>query len=62
MHQYTKELKMGELHSVTFTVDAGAMQIFAAGIIYFATLSKPEMPLPLRELRLIANELSRHTK
>jgi predicted regulator of Ras-like GTPase activity (Roadblock/LC7/MglB family) len=62
MHQYTKELRMGELHSVTFAVDAGAMQIYAAGIIYFATLSKPESPLPLHELNLIARELSRHTK
>jgi predicted regulator of Ras-like GTPase activity (Roadblock/LC7/MglB family) len=62
MHQYTKELRMGELQSVTFAVDAGAMQIYAAGIIYFATLSKPESPLPLHELNLIARELSRHTK
>lgn len=62
MHQYTKELRMGELHSVTFAVDAGALQIYAAGIIYFATLSRPDSPLPLHELNLIARELSRHTK
>jgi predicted regulator of Ras-like GTPase activity (Roadblock/LC7/MglB family) len=62
MNQYTKELKMGELQSVTFTIDHGALQIYAAGIIYFATLSKPEEPLPIYELNLIARELSRHTK
>ena len=62
MHQYTKELRMGELQSVTFAVDAGALQIYAAGIIYFATLSRPDAPLPLHELNLIARELSRHTK
>jgi predicted regulator of Ras-like GTPase activity (Roadblock/LC7/MglB family) len=62
MNQYTKELKMGELYSVTFAVDKGALQIFASGIIYFATLSKPESALPLYELALIAKELSRHTK
>jgi predicted regulator of Ras-like GTPase activity (Roadblock/LC7/MglB family) len=62
MNQYTKELKMGELQSVTFTVEKGALQIFAAGIIYFATLSKPEQALPIYELSLIARELSRHTK
>ena len=62
MNQYTKELKMGDLQSVTFTVDQGALQIFAAGIIYFATLSKPEQALPIYELSLIARELSRHTK
>jgi len=62
MHQYTKELKMGELYSVTMTVEAGALQIFASGIIYFATLSTPEMQLPIHELNVIAHELSRHTK
>jgi predicted regulator of Ras-like GTPase activity (Roadblock/LC7/MglB family) len=62
MHQYTKELKMGELQSVTFAVEKGALLIFAAGIIYFAVLSKPETSLPLHELTLIARELSRHTK
>jgi len=62
MNQYTKELKMGELYSVTFAVDKGALQIFASGIIYFATLSRPDSALPLYELALIAKELSRHTK
>jgi predicted regulator of Ras-like GTPase activity (Roadblock/LC7/MglB family) len=62
MHQYTKELKMGELHSVTFTVDKGSVQIYAAGIIYFCVLSKAETLLPFYELNLIAKELSRHTK
>jgi hypothetical protein len=62
MNQYTKELKMGELYSVTFAVDKGALQIFASGIIYFATLSRPDSALPIYELALIAKELSRHTK
>jgi predicted regulator of Ras-like GTPase activity (Roadblock/LC7/MglB family) len=62
MNQYTKELKMGELHSVNLAVDTGSVQIFAAGIIYFAVVSKPETPLPIYELNLIAKELSRHTK
>ncbi|HEY0457222.1 MAG TPA: roadblock/LC7 domain-containing protein, partial [Verrucomicrobiae bacterium] len=62
MHQYTRELKMGELQSVTFTVDSGTLQIFNAGIIYFAALGKPGASLPVPELNLIARELSRHTK
>lgn len=62
MHQYTRELKMGELMSVTFTVEHGTLQIFNAGIIYFAALGKAGASLPVPELNLIARELSRHTK
>lgn len=62
MKQYAKELKMGELTSVSFAVDQGALQIFNAGIIYFAALGKPDAPLPSAHLNLIATELSRHTK
>jgi predicted regulator of Ras-like GTPase activity (Roadblock/LC7/MglB family) len=62
MHQYTRELKMGELMSVGFTVEQGTLQIFNAGIIYFAALCKQGESLPAAELNLIARELSRHTK
>ncbi|HUR47782.1 MAG TPA: hypothetical protein VMZ27_17995, partial [Candidatus Saccharimonadales bacterium] len=62
MHQYTRELKMGELMSVGFTVEQGTLQIFNAGIIYFAALCKQGETLPAAELNLIARELSRHTK
>jgi predicted regulator of Ras-like GTPase activity (Roadblock/LC7/MglB family) len=62
MNQYTAELKMGELCSVTFSVDQGTLQIFNAGIIYFAALSHLDQPLPLAELNLIAKEIGRHTK
>jgi predicted regulator of Ras-like GTPase activity (Roadblock/LC7/MglB family) len=62
MTQYSKELKMGELRSLTISVESGTLQIFNAGIIYFAALSRPDALLPVRELNIIANELSRHTK
>jgi predicted regulator of Ras-like GTPase activity (Roadblock/LC7/MglB family) len=62
MKQYAKELKMGELTSVSFAVDQGILQIFNAGIIYFAALGKPDASLPTGHLNLIARELSRHTK
>jgi predicted regulator of Ras-like GTPase activity (Roadblock/LC7/MglB family) len=62
MNQYAKELHMGELTSVSFTLDQGTLQIYNAGIIYFAALGKPGVPLPLANLNLIARELSRHTR
>jgi predicted regulator of Ras-like GTPase activity (Roadblock/LC7/MglB family) len=60
--QYTKELQMGEVKTVSFGVDGGTLQIFNAGIIYFGALGKPGTALPVEDLTLIASELSRHTK
>jgi predicted regulator of Ras-like GTPase activity (Roadblock/LC7/MglB family) len=60
--QYTKELQMGEVTTVSFGVESGTLQIFNAGIIYFGALGQPGAALPVEDLTLIATELSRHTK
>lgn len=60
--QYTKELQMGEVRTVSFGVDGGTLQIFNAGIIYFGALGRAGTALPVEDLTLIATELSRHTK
>jgi hypothetical protein len=62
MNQYSRDLQMGETRAVSFTVEAGTMQVFNAGIIYFAAFGKEGTLLPLADLKLIAGELSRHTK
>ena len=62
MSQYVKELSMGDLVSVTVAVEQGTLQVYKAGIIYFAALARPDTILPLAALNLIARELSRHTK
>ncbi|MFM1769624.1 MAG: hypothetical protein RJA22_2153 [Verrucomicrobiota bacterium] len=62
MGQYTRELQLGEVKAVSFTVESGTLQVFNAGIIYYAVLSKPDTALPFADLQLIARELSRHTK
>ena len=62
LRQYTNEFKMGELGSVAFTVEQGTLQIFNAGIIYFAALSQQGAVLPIADLTLIAKEIGRHTK
>jgi predicted regulator of Ras-like GTPase activity (Roadblock/LC7/MglB family) len=62
MNQYSKELKMGDLRNISFTVEHGTFLVFNAGIIYFAALGKPGADLPSHELNIIAAELSRHTK
>ena len=60
--QYTKELQMGEVRTVSFGVESGTLQIFNAGIIYFGALGLHGGSLPVEDLTLIATELSRHTK
>jgi hypothetical protein len=62
LSQYAKELNMGELQGVNVAVEQGTLQIYKAGIIYFAVMGKPDVSLPLPSLNLIATELSRHTK
>jgi predicted regulator of Ras-like GTPase activity (Roadblock/LC7/MglB family) len=62
MSQYTRELQLGDAKGVSFTVETGTLQVFNAGIIYFAALGKTGAHLPVPELQLIATELSRHTK
>jgi len=62
MKQYSKELKMGELESISFSVEQGTFQIFNVGIIYFAVLAKPTSNLPKESLKLIVRELARHTR
>jgi hypothetical protein len=53
---------MGEVHTVSFGVEAGTLQIFNAGIIYFGALGQHGGTMPVEDLTLIASELSRHTK
>jgi predicted regulator of Ras-like GTPase activity (Roadblock/LC7/MglB family) len=62
LRQYTNEFKMGELRSLSFSVEEGTLQVFNAGIIYFAALSPLGATLPAAELTLIAKEIGRHTK
>jgi predicted regulator of Ras-like GTPase activity (Roadblock/LC7/MglB family) len=62
LNQYSKELGLGDATATSFTIEAGTLQVYNAGIIYFAALSKPGESLPVRDLQLIAAELSRHTK
>jgi predicted regulator of Ras-like GTPase activity (Roadblock/LC7/MglB family) len=62
LNQYSKELQMGDTKAVSFTVECGTVQVYNAGIIYFAAYGKTGTLLPLAELQLIAGELGRHTK
>ena len=62
MNQYTKELALGELQTLTFAVAGGSWQVFKSGSIFLAVTGRPGEPLPLHPLAAIAAELGRQQK
>jgi predicted regulator of Ras-like GTPase activity (Roadblock/LC7/MglB family) len=59
MSQYARELNMGGLSCLSFTVEAGCWQIVKQSNIYFATLCRPKQLLPIESLAAIAAELNK---
>ena len=62
IRQYCSELKLGDLSNFSVAVEGGTLQVFNAGVIYFAALGRPGEPLPQHPLLLIVAELGRHSK
>jgi hypothetical protein len=60
--QCTKELRLGELNNLNFTVGAIPWKIFKVGAIYFAAFGRAGEPLPSAQLAGIAAELDRKAK
>jgi len=57
--QCTKELRMGELNNVNFTVGNVPWKIFKVGAIFFAAFGRAGEPLPTVQLAGLAAELDR---
>lgn len=60
--QCTKELRLGELNNLNFTVGNVPWKIFKVGAIFFAAFGRPGEPLPSGQLAGIAAELDRKAK
>ena len=60
--QFLKELNTGDLISATLATPSGTLVVFNAGIIYFAVVGKVDEPIPLAPIKMIVDELSRHSK
>ena len=58
MGQYTRDLNMGSLRCLTFTVECGTWQVIRQGEIILAVLCKPDKVLPQNHLASIASELN----
>jgi predicted regulator of Ras-like GTPase activity (Roadblock/LC7/MglB family) len=57
--QCTKELRMGELNNLNFTVGNVPWKIFRVNAIFFAAFGRPGQPLPTSQLVALAAELDR---
>ncbi|HEX5220195.1 MAG TPA: roadblock/LC7 domain-containing protein [Verrucomicrobiae bacterium] len=60
--QCTKELRMGELNNLNFTVGNVPWKIFRVNAIFFAVFGRPAQPLPSSQLAALAAELDRKNK
>lgn len=60
--QCTKELRMGELNNLNFTVGNVPWKIFRVNAIFFAVFGRPAQPLPTAQLAALAAELDRKNK
>jgi predicted regulator of Ras-like GTPase activity (Roadblock/LC7/MglB family) len=59
VNQCTKELRMGELNNLNFTVGNVPWKIFRVNAIFFAAFGRAGQPLPTAELASLAGELDR---
>lgn len=57
--QCTRELRLGDLNNLNFTVGNIPWKIFRVGAIFFAAFGRPGEPLPSAQLASIAAELDR---
>ncbi|MGA3267796.1 MAG: roadblock/LC7 domain-containing protein [Verrucomicrobiota bacterium] len=57
--QSTRELRMGSLNNVNFTVGNVPWKIFRVSAVYFAAFGHPGEPLPTAQLAALAAELER---
>ncbi len=60
--QCTKELRMGELNDLNFTVGNTHWKLFRVNAIFFAAFGGPGQPLPTSQLAALAAELDYKTK
>lgn len=62
VNQCTKELRMGELNNVNFTVGNVPWKIFRVNAIFFAAFGRAGEPLPTAQLAALAGELDHKPK
>lgn len=59
VNQCSRELRMGELNNLNFTVGNIPWKIFRVSAVYFAAFGRAGQPLPTAQLAMLASELDR---
>jgi predicted regulator of Ras-like GTPase activity (Roadblock/LC7/MglB family) len=59
VNQCSKELRMGELNNLNFTVGNVPWKIFRVNAVYFAAFGRAGQALPTAQLAMLATELDR---
>jgi predicted regulator of Ras-like GTPase activity (Roadblock/LC7/MglB family) len=59
MGQYTRELGMGGLRGLSFSIEGGTWQLVKESNIYFAVLCRSDRTIPSSQLAGIAAELNK---
>jgi predicted regulator of Ras-like GTPase activity (Roadblock/LC7/MglB family) len=59
VNQSTRELRMGALNNISFTVGNVPWRIFRVNSVYFAIFGRPAEPLPSAQLAQLASQLDR---
>jgi predicted regulator of Ras-like GTPase activity (Roadblock/LC7/MglB family) len=62
LSQATKELRMGELNNLNFTVGNLPWKIFRVNAIFFVAFGRPGEPMPTAQLAALAAELDHKSK
>jgi predicted regulator of Ras-like GTPase activity (Roadblock/LC7/MglB family) len=60
--QCTKELRLGDLNNINFTVGQIPWKIYKVGAIYFAAFGRAGEPLPTAQIAAVVGELDRNGK
>jgi predicted regulator of Ras-like GTPase activity (Roadblock/LC7/MglB family) len=61
VNQCTRELRMGTLNHLNFTVGSVSWQVFRVNAVYFAAFGRAGEPLPSAQLAQLAAALERKT-
>ena len=57
LNQYSTEMKLGEVHSVTINTEGAPCQMFRLGEVLFAAVGRAGEPLPSQALNLCAGQI-----
>jgi predicted regulator of Ras-like GTPase activity (Roadblock/LC7/MglB family) len=62
IHGYTRDMGLAEVEHLQMATKEGDFQVFRLGFVFFAVLTKKGAVLPVQDLQLLCEELTRQTR